>query len=865
MGNRRRTIATAVATILTSISLYPIFSGGGWFWAGAGAALTIAGAGALTRLRRLPLLVCLLGGLVALLLYLNLVFAHAQSLAGLVPTRSSLTYLWELAGQGTAEAGRYAPPVPELAGMVLLAVSGVGLTALLVDLIAVRLRSAAFAGLPLLLLFTAPFTLSVSRGALGTATVFSLAAAGYLTLLGIEGRERIREWERPQSAAAGAVAAGDAVVRGDGAVRGDRRLGAVGLSMRIPDDEARPPDTRALAAAGRRVGAASVVVALCVPLFVPGLHVTRLFGSGRPGIGGSGFSGGIDSVGFPDPQTQVSGELREATANPVLSYTSTATDPDYLQVYVLGDLTAAAGWQFGRSQPLAPADPAIPAPPGLTPGTGTLSVTTQIKVNKQAGQDAFAALPAPYPAVKVDVTGNVQVDRDTLMLLDNGVQLAGLNYSVTSLDVVPNDQALAAAPPAPNDIKSQYLDVPQSYDSLRAAAESVTANATTPYAKAVALQDWLANGNFGYSLAAPAITNAAGLENFIDSTRTGYCQQFSFAMAVMARLLGIPSRVAYGFTQGTKHNGSWLVTTHDAHAWPELYFQGAGWLRFEPTPGGSTGQGTATAPAYTAPQSGPTAPSHAAQQPNPSGPTGGTTGNNANQATLHNHQLTEDGNGGAALPAPPSGGLNPWELAGLSLLGLVALTAALPGCARVMIRRRRWWRAARLANAGAGADTRAGVDANAADGDATEQAAGAIADAALADAAWRELCDDLTDYRAGYRASESPRALARRITGELELPADAAGALRRVTMAAERARYAARPASGATLQRDSATVRDAIAASVPRRTRWLAQVFPSSVVGPAVFVLGQATDVFGRFGSGRPKIGIRRFRSRTAP
>ena len=97
-----------------------------------------------------------------------------------------------------------------------------------------------------------------------------------------------------------------------------------------------------------------------------------------------------------------------------------------------------------------------------------------------------------------------------------------------------------------------------------------------------------------------AVGDAAGLTNFLESTRRGYCQQFSFAMAVLARLLGIPSRVAYGYTAGTvEASGAWLVSTHDAHAWPELYFQGLGWLRFEPTPQGAAGQGTATAPAYT--------------------------------------------------------------------------------------------------------------------------------------------------------------------------------------------------------------------------------------------------------------------------
>ena len=68
---------------------------------------------------------------------------------------------------------------------------------------------------------------------------------------------------------------------------------------------------------------------------------------------------------------------------------------------------------------------------------------------------------------------------------------------------------------------------------------------------------------------------------------------------MLARLLGIPSRVAIGYTGGSAGpHGVWQVTTADAHAWPELYFPGEGWLRFEPTPAGGHGQGTATVPTY---------------------------------------------------------------------------------------------------------------------------------------------------------------------------------------------------------------------------------------------------------------------------
>jgi transglutaminase-like putative cysteine protease len=452
--------------------------------------------------------------------------------------------------------------------------------------------------------------------------------------------------------------------------------------------------------------------------------------------------------------------------------------------------------------------------------------TTHVTIDDGVAQSSDFPLPTPYPTVTVSVPGSTQVDSDNLMIFDSGTRASGLQYSVTSLDLSPSEQALSSAGAPPSSITSQFLQVPASYDSLRSLAMSIVTGASTPYAKAVALQDWLADGNFVYSLNAPAITSAAKLRNFLVTTRTGYCQQFAYAMAALARLLGIPSRVAYGYTQGTKQkDGSWLVTTHDAHAWPELYFQGYGWLRFEPTPGGTTGQGTATAPSYAKPQSGEIAPGSTV-------PTAaGGTASDGTDGTGHspvpgNHRLIPDnqggGGGGTAHPAATAGGAVPWVLAGLSLLGLLILLSAAPAAARSVIRRRRW---------------RAGARAG---------------DAGLSGAAWRELQDDLADSRAGYRPSETPRALAIRVTDELRLGTAAATALRDVTMAAERAQYSAAPADGTTLRHDSTVTRRAIAAAVPRRSRWLMRVFPLSVIAPVTFALAHATAAARRLSTGRP-------------
>ena len=120
------------------------------------------------------------------------------------------------------------------------------------------------------------------------------------------------------------------------------------------------------------------------------------------------------------------------------------------------------------------------------------------------------------------------------------------------------------------------------------------------------------------------------------------------------------------------------------------------------------------------------------------------------------------------------------------------------------------------------------------------------ADAALAHAAWHELRDDLVDYGAGYLPSESPRALAARAGTSLDLAEPALAVLGRIALAEERARYAAQPVSGAGLRQDSATIRRAIAAAVPRRTRWRARLMPSSVLTPALAAISQVADIFGR-------------------
>jgi hypothetical protein len=123
-------------------------------------------------------------------------------------------------------------------------------------------------------------------------------------------------------------------------------------------------------------------------------------------------------------------------------------------------------------------------------------------------------------------------------------------------------------------------------------ARRITRRASTPYASVLALESWFRrSGGFRYDESPPHSRTTAPLVEFVVSTREGYCQHFAGAMALMLRFLGIPARVAVGFTSGTFVDGGWTVTDRNAHAWVEAWFPGHGWVPFDPTPGRGTFSG----------------------------------------------------------------------------------------------------------------------------------------------------------------------------------------------------------------------------------------------------------------------------------
>ena len=146
----------------------------------------------------------------------------------------------------------------------------------------------------------------------------------------------------------------------------------------------------------------------------------------------------------------------------------------------------------------------------------------------------------------------------------------------------PDDQGEGGAPP---NLKS-YLALPAGLSPrVSKEAERVARGQHGSYLTARLLQEYFRNG-FTYDLRAEADHDGDALVDFLFRTRRGYCEQFAAAYAVMARMLDLPSRVAVGFTPGeVGQGGLYEVRGRNAHAWPEVYLAGTGWVAFEPTPG----------------------------------------------------------------------------------------------------------------------------------------------------------------------------------------------------------------------------------------------------------------------------------------
>ena len=404
----------------------------------------------------------------------------------------------------------------------------------------------------------------------------------------------------------------------------------------------------------------------------------------------------------------------------------------YWRLTALGDFDGAV-WSLDEST--GAAGESLPTLAGTS---GPVSEFTQ---SYRISALAAVWLPAAYQPVAFEPVGtpfeaSFEPISSTLLVGSGRADSDGLSYAVQS--AVPRFEGafLRSLRNDPADVPEGFVGLPADLNpSLAEAARRVTAGRDGPYEQALALQDWLRD-EFEYDLEVAPGHSGDRLEAFLFSERRGYCEQFAGAFATLARTLGLPTRVAVGFTPGvpleTDATGRTLysVRGQHAHAWPEVYISGAGWVAFEPTPGrGAPGAESYTfvpeqqdspleSPAPTLPDQPPPGPGADSPAPAPPTPSSGD-------------EFAEEGGGTSAARI--------LALTGLALAAAVAAAglyaAATAGLRSLQRRRRRRWAA----------------------GDAGR---GAIV-------AWEEIIDLLRPRRIRPHLSETPLEVAQRAARSL--------------------------------------------------------------------------------------------------
>ena len=540
------TALTAVATCTALGSMSGLLAGGTWVLravlAVAGAALVVGGTRSLTRSTWLPSLVGLVVGAYALLAF----YATPPGGNPLLVGPGTVQHAGQLVQQAAQLIETSVVPMAVWPPVELILVAAAVLVFLAADLLAVGCGMPALTGIA----YVAVWTPAVVLGFPGST--WALAATGfcYLLLLALAQPPVSRDRSGRR---AGVVLAGAA--------------GLVAVTL----------------AAGPAVSA------------VPVWSWVDL-----PDVG----TGAVGPVRLAD-DLDLRESLRDQSSQVVLTYTVARLDDDAdgpaatasligpLRSFTLRDFDGRS-WQREPGADLAEWDPAgllasdpslIGAPPEAARGTLT-------DVDVRIGALREQRLPvSTFPrTVQIDGPWAYDAARDEVVSRDR-TEAGGRYDMVVEVPDLSPEVLRAASGDLPEEVQG-YLDVPDTEhaDDLRALAAELTADATTAYDQALALQTYFRDGTqFRYDTSIEPGDSDDAVWDFLQSRR-GYCVQFATSMTVLARTLGIPARLGVGFLPGELGTDrSYRVTGADAHAWPELYFPGTGWVRFEPTPAVQTG------------------------------------------------------------------------------------------------------------------------------------------------------------------------------------------------------------------------------------------------------------------------------------
>ncbi|WP_427115334.1 transglutaminase TgpA family protein [Pseudarthrobacter scleromae] len=671
--------AIAVAVSGAALSLNGVLRGWGWYWPVLTTVLVVSlTLAALRSVRAQPLLVTA-GGFISLGAVLTLTFFRGSSVAGFIPTGGTLVELDRLIRRASETVLSETAPVAPNVGIVMVICAVLGLAVILVDALALPLGIPAASGVGLLAILVVPAMIKPqSVGFWG----FAFTVAGYLAILACS------QYFAP--------------------------------SARFQTDSARSPGQMKRAVL---TGSVALAATLVVPMAIPGFDQGTFPQGSR--LNPWGTSTGLN------PMITLGNSLRTPDGSGRITYATSASTPLYLRSVTVDNFDGDSWGPDDRDASR------LPLGGRIDPGYTVLADEQQRLVTAiDAGSFTSPYLPAPYAPESVrGLSGRWTWDPATLSIKGSDTTTSRRQeYLVTSTAPRLTAGLLAQSSAAVQGIPDDFTRIPGNVpDIVRSTADTV-AGTGTPYAKAMAIQKYLRSAEFTYSLQSPVQGGYDGnglsvLADFLEQ-KSGYCIHYASAMAVMARLEGIPSRIAVGYAPGRLTGATvsvagqgalpeYEVDARDAHAWPELYFQGLGWVPFEPTP--SRG----VVPDYATESSTATAP----------------------DVLDNNDDLLPDATpaptpapSATALPAPGGGGnagsgvqLLPWLLGAAGVLGMALLVAA-PRLIRTGIRARR---------------LRPQDPGNA------------------VPLGWRELLDLGTDYGLPPGSSETPRAYSARLRGAL--------------------------------------------------------------------------------------------------
>jgi len=675
------------------------------------AALVLVGTAA-ARALRCPALLAPLVGVVVWAFALTAVFLRGSAVLGIVPTPATVRAAASLVVQATEELAAGVAPVAPTAPVSFLFVAAAGALAVVLDHVVIATR------LPLL----------------GSVAVVAVGVA-------------------PAVAVATPLHPGRTV------------LLAVAVVLLLWTDERSRPG-RGRRGAGQAAGAIAIAAAAMVAAFA----ITPVLPVPAP-VAGTGPGG---SVGI-DASLRLGEDLRRPDPVEVLTIRSSTSGAQYLRAATLSgfdgqrwrpDSTAVTPIDDGF-EPLRPAE-----------GIELVTTTSRIEVSRLRAE----YLPVPYAALSLTgvegVWGLQQLNRTVVALEANS---AGQAYTIESVQPKPTLEQIRAATARDAEAPSRTFGVPEDTPALiTALAREITAGADTDYDAAAALQRWFRSSEFSYSLTAPVADDfdGAGVEavaRFLE-VKEGYCIHYASAFTLMVRALGMPARIVVGYLPGiatgevVDGESVYAVSSDMLHAWPEIYFEGIGWVGFEPT------NSLGSPPSFVSGgSSGGTASSAPGQQ---------TTAPDVEAGQERDRADVPD-----AVPVSPADATG----RGLRITGVVALAAVLvllvPATLGALRRRRRL----------------------------------RIGDAA---ASWLFVQETAIDLGIPVPASDSPRRLARR----LRLVGADEHALGLLVAAVEQAAYAPGPAPGEGLAEAARRVRAGLLAAAGTSRRVRAVVFPVSLV-----------------------------------